>query len=82
MWMYMAGLPSEAVRYSYTLTVQHPNDKIASCSFTGRVVPLGVAKKNVLKELEGLVLSDKTAKALICDGKLRAIVEIHDLSFG
>jgi hypothetical protein len=45
-WVYVAGLPSVADKYTYTVTVQHPNERIGKISFTGRVVSLQVALFN------------------------------------
>jgi hypothetical protein len=79
-WVYVAGWPSVADMYTYTVIAQHPNERIGKNSFTGRVVSLKVPKKTIREECNGLAISDKIVKDLVVNGSLHYSIEINELS--
>jgi hypothetical protein len=79
-WVYVAGLPSVADKYTYTVTVQHPNERIGKILFTGRVVSLHVRKETIIEECNGLAMSNKIVKDLVVNKRLHYSFEINELT--
>jgi hypothetical protein len=64
-WLYFAGFPEEADKYSCTINAHNKYEKEESWLFNGKVIPLTTKESTVSQEGIGLILTDQIVKKIL-----------------
>jgi E3 ubiquitin-protein ligase SIAH1 len=63
-WVYFLGSENEAKNYFYTISITN-SDKSVKSNYTGQVTSMRLYRAAILKDPNGLILSDKMVKAVM-----------------